>query len=138
MGVLGQCQRGGQIGTPDIAAIDQAEGQHLVIGQAIEQQRENFAGGVAVLAGMAYQFDAFDDNERKTRIEVRSSDFRIRRFAERREATIVFAVDASGSAAFARLAEAKGAIELLLAQAYARRDHVSLLAFKGLAAELVP
>jgi hypothetical protein len=30
------------------------------------------AGGVAVLAGMAYQFDAFDDNERETRVEVRS------------------------------------------------------------------
>ena len=37
----------------------------------------------------------------------------------------------------ARLAEAKGAVELLLAQAYARRDHVALLAFRGRAAELI-
>ena len=37
----------------------------------------------------------------------------------------------------ARLAEAKGAVELLLAQAYARRDQVALLAFRGRAAELI-
>ncbi len=50
---------------------------------------------------------------------------------------LVFAVDASGSAAFARLSEAKGAVELLLSAAYARRDHVALLAFRGIAAELI-
>jgi magnesium chelatase subunit D len=68
---------------------------------------------------------------------VRAADIRLKRFRETSDRVLIFAVDASGSAAFARLAEAKGAIELLLAQAYARRDHVSLLAFKGLAAELI-
>lgn len=68
---------------------------------------------------------------------VRAADIRLKRFRETSDRVLIFAVDASGSAAFARLAEAKGAIELLLAQAYARRDHVSLLTFKGFHAELI-
>jgi magnesium chelatase subunit D len=36
-----------------------------------------------------------------------------------------------------RLAEAKGAVELLLAQAYARRDHVALLSYRGTEAEVL-
>jgi magnesium chelatase subunit D len=70
------------------------------------------------------------------RLHIRPSDFRIRRHQERTERVLIFAVDASGSAALARLAEAKGAVELLLARAYARRDHVALIAFRGAGAEL--
>ena len=65
------------------------------------------------------------------------SDIRVKRFRETSDRVLIFAVDASGSSAMARLAEAKGAVELLLAQAYARRDHVALLAFRGRAAELI-
>lgn len=68
---------------------------------------------------------------------VRPADIRLKRFREMSDRVLVFAVDASGSSAFARLAEAKGAIELLLAQAYARRDHVALIAFRGRSAELI-
>ncbi len=71
------------------------------------------------------------------RIEVRREDFRIRRFAQRRESTIVFCVDASGSAAFHRLAEAKGAVELLLGEAYVARTYAGLIAFRGRGAELL-
>ena len=71
------------------------------------------------------------------RIALRREDFRIRRFRRRNETTAIFAVDASGSAALHRLAEAKGAVELLLAEAYVRRDRVALIGFRGAAAELL-
>jgi magnesium chelatase subunit D len=71
------------------------------------------------------------------RVHVRRDDFHIARMAERRETTTVFVVDASGSAALHRLAEAKGAVELLLADCYVRRDRVALIAFRGAAAELL-
>ena len=71
------------------------------------------------------------------RVLVRPEDFHISRRAQRRETTTLFLVDASGSAALHRLAEAKGAVELLLADCYVRRDRVALLAFRGSRAELV-
>ncbi len=71
------------------------------------------------------------------RIDVRPDDFRVIRRKERRQTTTIFVVDASGSSAFERLAEAKGAIELLLAACYTRRDQVALLAFRGKTAELL-
>ncbi len=70
-------------------------------------------------------------------LHIRASDIRLKRYEERSDRLLIFTVDASGSAALARLAEAKGAIELLLGEAYARRDHVSLVAFRGTGAELL-
>jgi magnesium chelatase subunit D len=71
------------------------------------------------------------------RIEVRREDFRIRRFVQKAESTTIFVVDASGSAAFQRLAEAKGAVESLLAGVYVTRARVSLVAFRKTAAEVL-
>ncbi|MBC2668498.1 magnesium chelatase subunit D [Novosphingobium piscinae] len=64
-------------------------------------------------------------------IRFRRDDLRVRRFEERTATVTVFCVDASGSAAIARLAEAKGAVELILAQAYVKRTEVALIAFRG-------
>lgn len=71
------------------------------------------------------------------RVLVRKDDFRITRFKQRSETATIFVVDASGSAALHRLAEAKGAVELLLADCYVRRDQVALIAFRGSIAELL-
>ena len=70
-------------------------------------------------------------------IIMRKEDLRIRRFEERAARVTIFAVDASGSAAAARLAEAKGAVELMLGQAYVTRSEVALVAFRGSSAELL-
>ena len=68
-------------------------------------------------------------------LRILPSDFRYIRFRHRTESTAIFAVDASGSTAMERLAEAKGAIELLLGDCYVRRDQVALITFRGLTAE---
>lgn len=71
------------------------------------------------------------------RVDVRKDDFRIKRYKQNTGTTTIFLVDASGSAALHRLAEAKGAVELLLAECYVRRDQVALIAFRGTKAELL-
>ncbi|MDM7955237.1 magnesium chelatase subunit D [Blastomonas sp.] len=71
------------------------------------------------------------------RLRIRKGDLRIHRFEDRAEALTIFAVDASGSSALARLAEAKGAVELMLAQSYVKRAQVALIAFRGTSADLL-
>ena len=71
------------------------------------------------------------------RVIVTSDDLRIRQFRQRTERVVIFCVDASGSAAMTRLAETKGAIELMLAEAYVRREQVALIAFRGETAEVL-
>ncbi|WP_406855360.1 magnesium chelatase subunit D [Alsobacter sp. KACC 23698] len=71
------------------------------------------------------------------RVLIRRDDLRVVRTEAKSASLIVFAVDASGSQALHRLGEAKGAIELLLGDCYARRDEVALVAFRGREAEIV-
>jgi magnesium chelatase subunit D len=65
------------------------------------------------------------------KIVIRKEDFRIKRYQERTQTLTMFIVDASGSSAMHRLAEAKGAVELLLAECYIRRDQVAVMSFRG-------
>ncbi|BDA85240.1 Mg-protoporphyrin IX chelatase [Aureimonas sp. SA4125] len=76
-----------------------------------------------------------ETGEPPRQLQVRAQDFRYIRRREKTGTTAIFAVDASGSTALERLAETKGAIELLLAQCYVRRDSVALVAFRGRQAE---
>jgi len=73
----------------------------------------------------------------RAKILVRREDFRIMKFRESRRVATIFIVDASGSAALHRLAEAKGAVQHLLAECYVRRDEAALIAFRGRGAELL-
>ncbi len=71
------------------------------------------------------------------RLLLRADDIRLKRHEHHTDRLVIFVVDASGSAAMARMAEAKGAIETLLADSYAARDHVALIAFRREQAELL-
>ncbi len=71
----------------------------------------------------------------RERIEVRADDFRVARFKQKTTSTTIFVVDASGSSALHRLAEAKGAVEIILSECYVRRDSVALIAFRGTSAD---
>lgn len=64
-------------------------------------------------------------------VRVYPSDLRIRKYAHKTATSVIFLVDASGSSALNRLGEAKGAVEALLTECYARRDCVGLVTFKG-------
>ncbi len=72
-----------------------------------------------------------------TRVHVSRDDLRVQRRVQRRATTTIFAIDASGSQALHRLAEAKGAVELLLADCYARRDRVAVIGFRGAGAQVL-
>ncbi len=76
-------------------------------------------------------------NARREGIQIRREDIRLKRFKDRQASTTIFVVDASGSTAMDRLGEAKGAVEMLLADCYVRRDEVALIAFRGTSADIL-
>lgn len=120
-----RARRGRVIGTSDKPPVPGARLDVLAtLRQAAPWQRIR-ARGLGTL----------DPQQQGGRLHIRKSDFRYRRYREKNGTTAIFAVDASGSAAIERLAETKGAIELLLAECYVRRDHVALIAFRGREAE---
>lgn len=80
----------------------------------------------------------WDTSSRAKRgLYIEPADIRVKRFEQRKSSVMIFVVDASGSSAYQRMAEAKGAIELILADCYSHRTEVALIAFKGEAAELL-
>ncbi|MEO1274207.1 MAG: VWA domain-containing protein [Pseudomonadota bacterium] len=89
----------------------------------------------------AVPFQAMRRRERQaagsSRLLLCADDLRTRRFQERAESCVIFLADASGSTAFERLGEAKGAVELMLGEAYRQRGEVALIAFRGSEAELL-
>jgi magnesium chelatase subunit D len=70
-------------------------------------------------------------------IHVQADDLRVSRLQQRAGTATIFVIDASGSSALHRLAEAKGAVNLLLADCYVRRDQVAVVAFRGRGAEVL-
>ena len=77
----------------------------------------------------------FSSVTKNRKIIIYPRDIMIKRFEKQSERLLIFLVDASGSNAIGRLNEAKGAIEILLSDAYAKRDNVALISFSGLKAD---
>ena len=73
--------------------------------------------------------------EPSARLLWRMEDLHVRRRQPSERCCVILAVDASGSTALQRLAQAKGAVSLLLAQSYVRRDAVCVVGFRGREAE---
>jgi magnesium chelatase subunit D len=76
-------------------------------------------------------------NRQRSRIQIRADDLHVKRYQQRQGVVTIFLVDASGSSATQRLAEAKGAVEQLLADCYIRRDEVAMIALRGRSADVV-
>lgn len=71
------------------------------------------------------------------RVKIQPDDLRFKQFKHRSGILFILAVDSSGSMAFNRMAQAKGALTRLLQQAYLHRDKVSLISFRGAGAEVL-
>lgn len=91
----------------------------------------------AALPWQAMRRSAIPDDKRSSRILFEKSDLQVSRRKDRNESTTIFVVDASGSQAAQRLGEVKGAIELLIADCYVRRDQVALVAFRKRQADIL-
>lgn len=102
---------------------------------AAPRQRLRHAAPLATLAPQTAQNQTPASS--RQRVAIRAEDFHIQRYQQRSSSCLILALDASGSAALQRLAEAKGAVELLLQQSYARRDSVCIVAFRGAQAQLL-
>ena len=90
----------------------------------------------ATLRAMAHRQD-FRLPGRCAGVHLRPSDLRYKKFRRRRGTLYVLAVDASGSMALNRIAQAKGALSHVLRHAYVRRDRVAIVSFRQASAEIL-
>ena len=72
-----------------------------------------------------------------SRVRIEPGDLRYKAFKHRSGMLYIFAVDASGSMAINRIAQAKGALTRLLQGAYLHRDQVALVSFRRETADVL-
>jgi magnesium chelatase subunit D len=78
-----------------------------------------------------------DDNQSPGRVLIKKEDLRFKRLEHKSGVLFIFVVDASGSMAVGRMAQAKGSLIALLQRAYLRRDTVALISLRGDSAEVL-
>jgi magnesium chelatase subunit D len=113
--------------------FDDARGKH-VSSASRRNNNSRLAVDATLRAAAPYQLarrDKRDDNK----IRITADDLRFKRFKRKAGILFIFAVDASGSMALNRMAQAKGALTRLLQQAYLHRDKVALVSFRRSTAE---
>jgi len=101
----------------------------------MERNNNDLAFDATIRAASPYQLRR---QREKVAIAIESSDIREKIREKRIGNFLLFVVDASGSmGARQRMVETKGAILSLLLDAYQKRDHIGMIAFKGNAAEVL-
>ncbi|MFL6283251.1 MAG: magnesium chelatase ATPase subunit I [Pyrinomonadaceae bacterium] len=88
----------------------------------------------ATLRAAAPRLSRTDDATART---LDAGELRFKRFKGKAGTLFLFLVDASGSMAFNRIAQAKGALAQLLRRSYVNRDRVSLVSFRGRGTEVL-
>ncbi|MFY9557094.1 MAG: magnesium chelatase ATPase subunit D [Blastocatellia bacterium] len=113
-----------------VAASRSTRGRH--VGSVTHRPRDARVAIEATLRAAAqYQPARQLKTGGRTKVKIESGDLRFKRFKQRSGLLFIFAVDASGSMALNRMAQAKGVVTRLLKQAYLHRDKVALVSFRG-------
>jgi magnesium chelatase subunit D len=118
-----------------------ARGRHLR-STAKREKGANVAIGATLRAAAPFQLARKSECKSQrfqssSRVKIKPDDLRFKRLKRRAGILFIFAVDASGSMALNRMAQAKGALTRLLRQAYRGRDKVAMISFRRRESELL-
>ena len=113
--------------------LDDTRGKY--VGSASHRKNNSrLAVDATLRAAAPYQLARRDKRAGK-KVRITADDLRFKKFKRKAGILFIFAVDASGSMAVNRMAQAKGAVTRLLQQAYLHRDKVALVSFRRSTAE---